>query len=373
MGLNLVASFEARNLAALELTASTARVLNLRKVFEVHGREEEYVNSPFFRNKLLNRSILLKHRLRGSEQSEFVDHRTVATKILVPIDPTDLKKGAFYVYVDQKNFEALLSERLSKTGFELTHDISLLKIIDKIPSLDPFLLREYLDREGVKPANCYFKINEADVARMRSFVEKEIGELVKMSFGDTGDIEKAKILTTKLLSNSGAQQTESLRMTLQMDIQQYGEGFFCWKAFLYYKWQLDDIITKTGEVIQEIKTVVPRGNASKGEKEEIIKMRQNIVSGINKAIMDVDAILATYDYAYRQLTQERNPVVFKEFLLSAPTRFDALGERLGAVQHLVSFWRYRVPNGRRPQMNYEELADLFTDFEGSLSVVSRDI
>ena len=50
--------------------------------------------------------------------------------------------------------------------------------------------------------------------------------------------------------------------------------------------------------------------------------------------------------------------------------FKALGERLGAVQHLLTFWRYRVPEGTRPQMAAEELLDIFADFENSLDVVN---
>lgn len=367
-----MAKLENRNLGALELTASTSRVLNLRKVFEVYGEDQEYRKSPFFKNHILNRSLLLKHRLRSSEREEFAEFRTISTKVIIPIDVTDLKLGAFYVFVGQKNFIALIMERLNKTELELRIDLELLNLIDTIPTLDPFMLREYMDREGIKPASCYFRINEADVSRMREFVEAEIGALVRMSFGETGDGEKAKILTKKLLSNSGLEETESLRITLQMDNIQYREGFFCWKAFLYYKWQLSDIIPKSVKIIEEIKSVIPRGSGSKEEKDEIAAMRLNIAKGLDRAISDVHQILETYDDAYRALTEDRNPVVFKNFLLSAPKRFDQLGERLGAVQHLISFWRYRVPEGVRSQMNCEDLTDMLIDFENSLQVTRKE-
>lgn len=365
-----MAGGEIRNLASLENTASTARVLNLRKVFTEYSEEDEYKAKPFFNNQTLNRSIILKHRLRGHERDDFAGFRNIATKLIVPIDITDLKMGALYVFVGQNNFEKMLVNSLNKPEIELQRDIETLRIIDTVPTLDPFLLREHLDRNGVRPANCYFQITQADVIRMLAFVEAEIGALVRMSFGAEGNAEQASVLTKKLLSNSGAAETDALRMTLHMDQVQYREGIFCWKAFLYYKWQLQDLMPKANRILAEIENAFPRGSVTTDEKQLIASMRQTISRSFNKACASVSATLAIYDNAYYMLTQKSDPQVFKSFLLSAPELFKALGERLGAVQHLLTFWRYRVREGQRPAMSAEDLIDIFGDFENSLDVVN---
>ncbi len=362
---------EIRSLSSLENSASTARVLNLRKVFADYGDDDDYKKSPFFKNLTLNRCLILKHRLRGNERDEFTEFRNVATKLVVPIDVTDLKMGALYVFIGQRNFEKMLCNSLNKTEMELQRDLEILRTLDSIPTLDPFLLRETLDRAGIKPANCYFQITEADIIRMLAFVESEIGALVRMSFGNDGNAEQASILTKKLLSNSGAADTEALRLTLHMDHIQYREGIFCWKAFLYYKWQLKDLMPKATRILSEIEHVIPRGKATSDEKLQITDMRSNISRSFNRAVKNVSDTLAIYDNAYYMLTQKSDPQVFKNFLLSAPELFKALGERLGAVQHLLSFWRYRVPEGTRPQMAADELLDIFGDFENSLDVVNN--
>lgn len=360
-----------RSLSSLENSASTARVLNLRKVFVDHGEDDDYKKAPFFNNVTLNRCLILKHRLRRSEQDEFPEFRNIATKLVVPIDLRDLKMGARYVFVGQRNFEKMLCNSLNKTESELQKDLEILRKLDSIPTLDPFLLRETLDRFGIKPANCYFQITEADIIRMLAFVETEIGALVRMSFGSEGNAEQASILTKKLLSNTGAADTEALRLTLHMDHLQYREGIFCWKAFLYYKWQLKDLMPRATRILSEIENVLPRGRATREEKLRISDMRDNISRSFNKAVKNVSDTLAIYDNAYYMLTQKSDPQVFKTFLLSAPELFKALGERLGAVQHLLSFWRYRVPEGTRPQMAADELMDIFADFENSLDIVNN--
>lgn len=360
---------DSRSLSALENSASTARVLNLRKVFLEASEDPTYDKQPFFQNQILNRSLILKHRLRESEREEFATPRSVATKLVIPIDITDLRVGAHYVFVGQKNFEKMLSGSIDNLDLNLSKDLETLAILDTIPTLDPFILREQLLRNGVKPASCYFQIASSDVARMLTFAEAEIGELVKMSVGAEGTGEQVAILTKKLLSTNGASETEGLRQTLQMDRTQYREGIFCWKAFLYYKWQLKDMFPKVKNVLSEIDQVVPKGHVNFDQKNQIADMRKNISRGFGRAIKSVTATLSIYDNAYHALTRQSDPLIFKNFLLSAPELFNALGERLGAVEHLLSFWRFRVPAGARPQITADELIDMFSDFESSLENV----
>ncbi len=359
-----------RSLTALENSASTARVLNLRRVFANFSDDPSYSKSPFFQNSTLNRSLIVKHRLRANERSEFVAARNVATKLIIPINENDLKFGAHYVFVDQKNFEQMVSVGIDKDISLLRRDFETLRALDAIPTLDPFLLREQLQRNGISPAGCYFQITDADIQRMLFFAENEIGDLVRLAVGGEGTAEQAGVMTKKLLSNRGAEQTEGLRMVLQMDPGQYREGIFCWKAFLYYKWQLMELLPKAQKVINEIEHVVPRGSPTNDEKVEIGDMRSNISRSFAVAVRSVSATLAIYDNAYQMLTQKSDPKVFKDFLLSAPELFNTLGERLGAVEHLLSFWRFRVPEGKRSQLLSSELIDIFGDFETSLEVKS---
>ena len=53
------------------------------------------------------------------------------------------------------------------------------------------------------------------------------------------------------------------------------------------------------------------------------------------------------------------------FLLDAPAMFSRLGDQLGAIQHIVSYWRFRFAPGAA-QVQVEELIDIFMDFETGL-------
>ena len=88
-----------RLLTNLELSGSANRSLNLIAVWKRCGELPEYRSSPLFQSPALNRSIIVKHRLRGNERDVIYDGRRTATKVILPIDPGDLKMGARSFFV----------------------------------------------------------------------------------------------------------------------------------------------------------------------------------------------------------------------------------------------------------------------------------
>ena len=93
-----------------------------------------------------------------------------------------------------------------------------------------------------------------------------------------------------------------------------------------------------------------------------------MVDRILSSTITVKTSLNTYDHAYAELTEKTNPGPFREFLLSAPARFAELGERLGVLQHITSFCRFRFPPNQRVMISPEELLDILNDFESALFV-----
>jgi len=39
-----------------------------------------------------------------------------------------------------------------------------------------------------------------------------------------------------------------------------------------------------------------------------------------------------------------------------------MGEKMGAISHIVGFWRYRFPAGKPAKVDAEELSTIFQDF-----------
>ncbi len=356
-----------RNLANLKATASTARVLNLLRVWQEHGRTEGWKSAPMFQHPALNRALILKHRLRRDEVDRFRSHRRVATKIILPIDGDDLRVGGRYLFVDQTGYDRTLRETF---GIGEAHpDRRVLELMDELPGLDPFLLREQLRRNGFAPDPCYFNLSDADLARMTEFVAREVRPLVDLTLGPDLELVAAKPiarLTARIMSFTPGEDMSDLGATLQLEPQAYEEGIFCWKGFLYYKWALAAVHGEVGGVLEGVRRAHPRGRVEAEQRIALERVRERVVDRIADTCQAATGMLAVYDQAFAALTVHGEPARFRSFLKDAPLLFSRLGERLGALQHIVSFWRFRTEAGK-PRPSCEELYDLLADFDASLA------
>jgi len=90
------------------------------------------------------------------------------------------------------------------------------------------------------------------------------------------------------------------------------------------------------------------------------------------AISNVGRTLSVYDQAYHALVEGQNPGPFRRFLLDGPGLFFELGENIGILSHIGSFWSYRMGLKMMNQrLTPTEYGDILLDFEDSLSVVAR--
>ncbi len=353
-----------RSLEFLERSASTARVLNLFQIAKLHRHTAAWRQQPMFVTPGLNEALLIKHRLRRNETDLFRGQRRVATKIVVPIDNRELKSGGRYVFFDQINHLPILKEVF---GITPDHpDFRTLELMDKLPSLDPFLLREQLSRAGIDPAPCYFAISEADMQKMLTFVKAEIEPLVQLSLGQTkasnSSIER---MAAKILSNAPGDRLEGLGEVLRLSPEQYEEGIFCWKGFLYFKWTLGSLTEDLANVLSKVASIKPVGPMDGEAREYIARGREVVRDQLKRARAETRETMKVYDESYAGLTEDGNPLIFRDFLLRAPSLFDRLGEQLGAIQHVISFWNFRF-GPKSPAPSVSELMDIFMDFETSL-------
>ena len=354
-----------RNLGALQKTASTSRVLNLLAVGSQHKDDPEYVTQPFCENAILNESVILKHRLRADERYVFDHQRHVATKVIIPFERSDLRMGGRSFFVGQRGWTAMVQE-LSGEEKSTSRDISVLEALDEIPSLDPFLLREHLNRRGFPISSLYFAISDADMVRMQAFVAAQIHELINMAFPKetgTGSEKMASVL----LSNQIDERLEPLRQVMRLDAESYREGIFSWKGFLYYKWALTDMAPKLATVLKELPMLQPSGHKGRDQMSSIQDTRAKLMKDIKLRSREVGEALQVYDDAYRDLTQNGQPMAFRDFLLKAPAMFMILGERLGSISHISSFWRYRFKDPRDLSAPIQEVVDILTDFAANLA------
>ena len=358
-----------RSLRALERTASTSRVLNLLAIQADSGHRPEHAQHPLFRNRILNTAMVVKHRLRNDDIFLFEEARPTATKIIIPFDRSDLGLGGQSFFVGQRGWVELLREACNDPT-DMTRDLATLRMIDLLPSLDPFLLREHLRQHGMLIAPCYFALSPGDLDRMQAFVSFELTRLIELAYRDAGTASSAHVarLVEALLSTDVDERLEPLRATLVMEGESFKEGVFSWKGFLYYKWMLLSLWPQLAAVGSEIGQLVVTGQRDPETTRYLDDIRRRLQSGILLERAAVQRAINVYDNAFEDLIANGRPQAFRDFLLRAPDMFLSLGEKVGVISHIASFWRYRFPEGRTPTADVDEVIDIFQDFEGGLSL-----
>ncbi len=362
---------DVRNLANLGETASTSRVLNLSQIYLTSSRDKDYQLRPFFRDSQMNKAILVKHTLRANERDLFSHNRRTATKIILPFDPLDLKLGGRSIFVNQMGFDRFCRAYFNADDTSTSSDVEILRLLDGLPSLDPFLVREHLSRNGYRPGACYLKISPFDVQRMIGFTNAEIERLVTTAFGS--DVIGGGVkLAGKILANELDKELWPLKTTLRMTDEEFSDGIFSWRGFLYFKWRHIELQDEMRKVLEGLATYQPIGSADEAMREYLREARPRLARKIVAAISNVGRNLNVYDQAYHALTEGGNPGPFRRFLIDGPGLFFELGENLGILSHIGSFWSYRMGQSMMSQrLTPTEYCDILMDFEDSLTVVAR--
>ena len=345
--------------------ASSNRVLNLTAIGLRNADNRAHHAKPLFLSPVINHAIILKHRLRANEAELLSDTRSTVTKIIIPFEKSNLRSGGRSMYVGQPNFEQLFRETGNyRSDAEMARDLSVLRLIDKLPSLDPFLLREQLRSNNINADASYFEISVADQQRMHGYATKELSRLISLvNRGPAGSAEDSTLkMVTALLSSEVTEKLEPMRVTLGLNRDEFCEGVFSWRGFIYYKWTMSDFCPSLLKSLGEIRQLTPAGKVTTAQKVYFTKCKTNIIRGSKLNIDRVGDIIGIYDRAYGGLIERRDPKLFRDFLIAAPSLFLEIGEKMGALYHMSSFWKYRFPAGSSKCAEVDELIVIFEDF-----------
>ncbi len=280
------------------------------------------------------------------------------------------------MFVDQRSFEQLIAEVGNyKEAADLKCDLDVLRLIDRIPSLDPFLLREQLRSNGIEADSWYFAISASDQQRMHDYAALEIGRLTALANGNTsGRVDNSTArMVSALLSSEVNEKLEPMRMTLNLGPEEFCEGVFSWRGFIYYKWSLQEFWPNLIKSLREIKVITPVGNTNAAQRTFFAESKNHILRGAKASNDAIRKIIGIYDDAYASLIDRQDPKMFREFLLSAPSLFLEIGEKMGTLGHVTSFWQYRFPAGSPKSTDVDELTAIFEDFVRSFGQEDAEI
>ena len=357
-----------RSLRRIAATASSARVLNLHALAAEDPQDPDYLDHPLFVHPVLNRSIIVKHNVSLGEEDRPALGRAIATKVIFPFDKADLSLGGQFLFVDQAGFVDLLTRHLDYTDLSLTRDLAVLRCVDKLPTLDPFLLREILKQHRIEAGRCYYRFSRADKAEMLNFVSGEIEALIRMCFGELkANDKRTRRLSQLLLADQDSAELDPLRVTFGMGQAEFAEAMFSWKALLYYRWRSRELAPALKATLTSISAIQAR-RYERDELSFILRATRVLNKVITSSWREVGQRLRLYDRAFASLTDRQSPDSFRSFLTHSSELFVELGDRIGRLEQAASLWSDRFGAVRVTDQSTEEVIEALRDLLQALSV-----
>ena len=362
-----------RNLANIRSSASTLRVWNLVYLAERYHDCDAFHSYPLFQNERLNRAFIIKHAPRPYERDLFGRYTSCATKIIFPFDTNELQLGGRAVFFEEENAIKKLAGFLDvdHRSEEFQSDVALLQEISKLPSIDPYLLRERFDTMGFKVAREYFTISDSDVEKISRITHEQLGRIVRLAYVDSPG--RLGMMTERLnqlfLNRESDESLKPLTMAIGLPPEKHHETMFSWKGFIYYKWRMDDVMKRLPRVVGQLKAL-RLNNPTPRDQEDLEEMKERILIALEDALRRIKTSLSVYDVSYEKMVNSQHPIAFQKFLLSAPDAFEAIGDALSKVSHIATFWEFRFSNQSRIVLDYTDAIDILEEFANQLNTYS---
>jgi hypothetical protein len=380
--------------ADAQAMASSARVLNLAEltnrldqardaahkkaaeeaeaagIAEVPPRE---TGGEFFHNPTLNRAVIIKHRLSEDDRRRMLDGEAiVGTKVFIRYNSRDaFDQSGKYMFLGEKSSEAIFREHFGldpKRNPKDERDVNLLRILHKLPSLDPFLLRDRLLREDFGIDESYFRLSRTESEKLRSQVIREFYPLAESAFKNAGDISKLSgLIVDKMWEATDLRVLKPMMDAMEIEFSQAGEIFFAWKGFVYYKLMLARLSVGFAKFITGLNAAQPVNLPTDVVKQEIEVLRPRVAKGLRTEYEHASKQIEEYNHAYRhEMIRLGQPKNFTAFLRNAPRRFERMGASVAAIDHAQTMWLSRFGNQKTPFVPGLVFLDILRDFADGL-------
>jgi hypothetical protein len=357
-----------QSLRSITARSSSARVLDLHSLALHCAGDPDHRQRPMFTHPVLNRTLIVKHHPRPGEFEYASDVGAIVTKVIFPFDPEDLDLGGQFMLIDDPDLVGHMERHLDYRDGDLNRDVAMLQLLDRLPTLDPFLLSEAFSANKIDVAPCYFRLSPTDKAQMRDFVSAQVTTLLGLCLaGALVSDSQAKRLSDLILAEGESPELDPLRLAMRMEWPEFAQAMFCWKAVLYYRW-------RSGALRPEIKATrrsIAAVETSRFDPDTApfirvaINQLETLLTDCERRIAELFRI---YDEVFDALTEQRSPEPFRRFLVDGPRVFSRLGERMGRLEQLVSYWSHQFPGRRTRQLSPEAVFDGMRNLLSALSL-----
>jgi hypothetical protein len=347
------------------LEAGSARVFNCndraRRLLSA-GDDRPY----FFETPVLHHIVLVKEAWLDQRPSETVLRPAIGTKVYLPYNHDDVYEGGRSIFMHEPRFLEVLNEMLGLNGaihrdHALERDLKILHVLDQLPTLDGFLIRDALEIEGIAPNESYFEITGPERAAINEFLRRKFEPLVQAAFrGYVLLPNRVNDFVEKIWEAKDKEALAALIEALGFPPQDALTVFAAWKGINYYTFEYHRSERWRGEFSVWLRDkAIPRQARKETERAYFNVSRRSIANRVRRHWNAAASIIAEYDMRYRRLVTGGDVRGFLSFLQGAHELYWRMGNSLSKLNHAVFCWDKFSEGVMDRRLSIEKTSELF--------------
>lgn len=294
--------------------------------------------------------------------------RPIETAIYIPHDPGDLLSGGYGIYLRQRDFENLLKHYvgldLQDTSAAYERDVAILKAIDGIPSLDPFLLKDALSFCLAEIDPSYFSIAKEEEMEVREVISEKLRPIVARALR----LEAPELVNERTeafldsLWNPEQPDAAVFLGALGISSESARSVIEGWKGIAFYRVNFE----KARPGIEALLDWLASGASEPKDRPDRTRLEQQRMfkSSVREKLRTVSQqmieVFKKYNDSHRQLMSEGRPNAFRNFLENVDKYYWVLGYCSMALRHCSSIFQRYTGDGAAKRLTTEELEEMLT-------------
>ena len=355
------------------IQSGSAKVFNCHKVTQAIDRAAAKEGVPpkhLFTCIGLNKAVIIKvvdpGQAREKPPPGRVLTRAIKTKVHFSYDDEDITKGGAAIQVDHHEREQALAElaglNRAQAPEAFQRDMGILEAMAKLPSLDPFLLKDRLATHVNEVDPSYFAISPSEWERISRRIREKIRPMVLMAASGQGDVEaKVKVLLDKLWDSTGLEEFAPFFKAMNLPVDKTADIMQAWKGITFYEIEYGELTPKVQDFGRWLKDgSVPVDTIHRTDRATIDKLRESVRRKTKQNLAEITQTLAEYQDSYDELfVRRKGAQKFGGFLGQASRHFNNLGATLNEVSHAILVWNEMSSRHKNRQMKGANLIEMF--------------
>jgi hypothetical protein len=319
---------------------------------------------PFFRNKPLNNLVLIKDTLTEDERRG--RKSAIGTKLYFPFNENDVYEGGRTIFAHDKHLEQALIGAFGEGAINkeaLIEDRKILAILDRLPSLDPFLLKDVFLNEVFTINEAYFEVGKEIWDQIQQFILQLFEPVVKEAYPDTlSSDEKVRRLIDKIWEARDLEALKPLVEAFRLPPAEALEIFAAWKGINFYSFESERAKPLFVELLAWIKDLkMPVAAVSTAERNELKAAIELVKTQLRSEWQNVDTILRNYQDSYDKMFKlKTSSAEFVAFLKNSSKHYWELGNSLGKIGQATYCWNITTKRFPERKLGWEPLREIMT-------------